>query len=298
MRVCAPLFVVGGCVPWLAGLQQRVCAHTGVSAHLRHVGQLRKRGVEQLVRKGGGGQPPLFLGVVGAGCRRCVWRTRCVVIVFESRRTSCPHPHPHSHPHPRPHPPNAHPPRFRGDVRPDDWSGKPGDGFFYLTHAYVSEVLVRVDSVRVCCPPPSSLHLPMSHVLRFRHTHAHARAHAHAHAHAHACALAHVPLPQSVLTLTHAPARAQRPLDKPCVCCARLPPASPAPAQVTPYNEPNDVVYPATYDQPDGCTPYYLASGVCHRLWQDLDPWLPATTTPDPGVLACPAPGAGGQGGL
>jgi hypothetical protein len=38
--------------------------------------------------------------------------------------------------------------------RPDDWSGVPGDGFFYLTHAYVSEVKVRWCAVVVdpTCP--------------------------------------------------------------------------------------------------------------------------------------------------
>lgn len=80
---------------------------------------------------------------------------------------------------------------------PDDWSGVPGDGFFYLTHAYVSEV------------------------------------------------------------------------------------------KISPHNEPNDIIVPATYDQPDNCIKYYLSPDTCHRLWQDTDPWPPAINNPDPGVLSC-----------
>jgi hypothetical protein len=37
----------------------------------------------------------------------------------------------------------------RAGCRPDDWAGVPGDGFFYLAHAYISEVKVRVLIVRV-----------------------------------------------------------------------------------------------------------------------------------------------------
>ena len=29
---------------------------------------------------------------------------------------------------------------------------------------------------------------------------------------------------------------------------------------ITPYNEPNDLMYPASIDQPDGCIPYYTQS--------------------------------------
>ena len=59
--------------------------------------------------------------------------------------------------------------------------------------------------------------------------------------------------------------------------------------RVQPYNEPNDIVYPASYDQPDGCSPFYLASGECHRLWKETDARPPALADPQPGVLQCAA---------
>ena len=60
-------------------------------------------------------------------------------------------------------------------------------------------------------------------------------------------------------------------------------------SQITPYNEPNDIIYPATYDQPDNCAqPYYLSPDSCHRFWTHTTPFPPALNDPQPGVLACP----------
>lgn len=56
--------------------------------------------------------------------------------------------------------------------------------------------------------------------------------------------------------------------------------------RATPHPEPNDVVYPASYDQPDGCNPFYLGQGSCHRHWVTSDPVAPVNTNPGKGALA------------
>ena len=46
--------------------------------------------------------------------------------------------------------------------------------------------------------------------------------------------------------------------------------------RITPFNEKNDLVYPATFDQPDGCVPNFMTPNVssavhCHRGWEAYD---------------------------
>ena len=61
-----------------------------------------------------------------------------------------------------------------------------------------------------------------------------------------------------------------------------------------PHNEPNDVMYPMTYDQPDGCTANVGggASMTCHRRWlSEDDPKVlssipPADRAPQDGQIA------------
>lgn len=60
--------------------------------------------------------------------------------------------------------------------------------------------------------------------------------------------------------------------------------------KVQPYNEPNDIVYPMSYDQPDGCTPFYDYNQSCHKFW--------VKTGQRPGPLADPEPGVLGAGCL
>jgi len=42
--------------------------------------------------------------------------------------------------------------------------------------------------------------------------------------------------------------------------------------RITPFNEPRDIMYPSTNDQPDGCVPdyqepYASSPAVCHPIW-------------------------------
>lgn len=111
---------------------------------------------------------------------------------------------------------------------PDDWGGRPGDGKFYTSHTYISEVKVRSCARRMGYRGGASL----------------------------------------TGLLHHARATGGR--------------------QITPHNEANDIVFPMTFDQPDGCTPKcacaHLRScfartlipstrslaepgGQCHRSW-------------------------------
>jgi hypothetical protein len=62
--------------------------------------------------------------------------------------------------------------------------------------------------------------------------------------------------------------------------------------QISPYNEPNDIVYPASYDQPSYCEePFYLSKGECHSFWTDTQPvFSPPMASPDPGVMSCRGP--------
>lgn len=46
--------------------------------------------------------------------------------------------------------------------------------------------------------------------------------------------------------------------------------------RITPFNEKNDLVYPATFDQPEGCVPNFMTPNVsspvnCHRGWEAHD---------------------------
>ena len=45
--------------------------------------------------------------------------------------------------------------------------------------------------------------------------------------------------------------------------------------KITPYNEPNDIMYPMTFDMPDGCNEQYISKDTCHRHWEDF-PGIPA----------------------
>eukprot|EP00949_MAST-11_sp_MAST-11-sp1_P000122 g122.t1 len=83
---------------------------------------------------------------------------------------------------------------------PDNWGGEPGDGLFYLSHTYISEI------------------------------------------------------------------------------------------KITPHNEPNDIMYPDTYDRPDGCTVMWgQEQNGCHPHWNkpewELMQGPPSPDLPQPGVL-------------
>lgn len=56
-------------------------------------------------------------------------------------------------------------------------------------------------------------------------------------------------------------------------------------AQVSPHNEPNDLMYMDTYDQPDGCPTYLGTTDSCHEFWTETPLVPPTEAAPDPGVL-------------
>jgi len=64
--------------------------------------------------------------------------------------------------------------------------------------------------------------------------------------------------------------------------------------QVTPYDEPNDIVYPMSYDQPDGCQRFYDYNASCHKFWADTSHRPGPLSDPEPGVLGmgCSPPAA------
>lgn len=74
--------------------------------------------------------------------------------------------------------------------------------------------------------------------------------------------------------------------------CSRTEPRRVACRQVTPHNEPNDIVYPMSYDQPDGCINFYDYNASCHKYWVDTGIRGGPMQDPQPGVLGagCAAP--------
>ena len=55
--------------------------------------------------------------------------------------------------------------------------------------------------------------------------------------------------------------------------------------QVSPHNEPNDLMYMDTYDQPTGCPNYLGTTDSCHEFWTETKVVPPTDINPDPGVL-------------
>lgn len=58
--------------------------------------------------------------------------------------------------------------------------------------------------------------------------------------------------------------------------------------QITPHNEPNDIIYPASYDRPTGCDKFYDYPDSCHKTFETTSLRPGPLSNPDPGVLGRP----------